>query len=245
LVLVGEGKASLDGQTISYTIKRSARARQVRLEVRRDTSLTVVLPKSYNLGYLSDLLQDKRQWILSKLAQCSQAPLLPAEKAPQSGDTIPYLGRDVEVVRRRSLEEAESAKLEGERLIVNLRGSRDGSLGPVLEQWYRMQAARLIKGRAEELSARLGLPYSRLIIRGQRTRWGSCSQRGTLSFNWKLMMAPPPVIDYVILHELAHLKEMNHTSRFWGLVAEHCPQWRQHKRWLKDHEADLASTLSS
>ena len=207
--------------------------------------LTVVVPKSYKLDYLPDLLKEKKRWILGKLAQCGQ-PQLPARgKALKSGDTIPYLGRDLQVVIQQSYEEVDWVRLERDRLVVSLRLSTDGRPGLILEQWYRAQAGRLIAERVDELSARLGVTYSRLTIRGQKTRWGSCSHKGTLSFNWKLVMAPRPTIDYVIIHELAHLKEMNHTKRFWGLVAEYCPRWREHKRWLKDHEAELASKLSS
>ncbi|MEA3442918.1 MAG: M48 family metallopeptidase, partial [Chloroflexota bacterium] len=138
---------------------------------------------------------------------------------------------------------ANSIKLERNRLVV-ATGSASSRLNLVLEQWYRMQAAKLINERVDKLSARLGLTYNRIIIRGQKTRWGSCSHKGNLSFNWKLIMAPEPVIDYVIIHELTHLKEMNHTKRFWELVAEYCPRWCEHKKWLKDHEMDLADKLS-
>jgi len=113
----------------------------------------------------------------------------------------------------------------------------------VLEWWYREQAEKLIRKRADELCARLGVKYGRLTIRGVKTRWGSCSHKGNLNFNWKLIMAPEPVVEHVIIHELAHLKEMNHAKRFRELVAELCPGWRDHKRWLKDHECMLSGPL--
>ncbi len=166
-----------------------------------------------------------------------------ADREVKSGDVIPYLGRDLEVVKRQNHRNADSVKLEQNRLVVSLR-SATSRLNLVLEQWYRMQAAKLIKARTDKLSARLGLTYNRVTIRGQKTRWGSCSHKGNLSFNWKLIMAPEPVIDYIIIHELTHLKEMNHTKRFWELVTEHCPRWREHKKWLKDHEMELTAKLS-
>lgn len=242
MVRVGRGMISLDGQTVWYTIKRSARAKQVRLEVSPETGLTVVVPRSCKLD-LPDLLQRNKRWILGKLARRRQAQLLSA-RTLKSGDTISYLGQDLELLIRQNHSNATNAKLERHRLVVSLGLAAEGRLGSILEQWYRGQAAKLIKERADELSARLGLGYNRLVIRGQKTRWGSCSHRGNLSFNWRLIMAPQPVIDYVIIHELAHLKEMNHTERFWRLVAEQCPGWRAHKRWLKDHEAELAGRLS-
>jgi hypothetical protein len=243
LTTVGERKITVNGQTISYIIKRSARAKHVRLEVRQETGLTVVVPNSYKLKHLPALLESKGNWILDKLTKYRQVQSLSDEKEPKSGDTISYLGRNLEVVKRQNCRNANSIKLERNRLVVDI-GSASSRLNLVLEQWYRMQAAKLINERADKLSARLGLTYNRIIIRGQKTRWGSCSHKGNLSFNWKLIMAPEPVIDYVIIHELAHLKEMNHTKRFWELVAEHCPRWCEHKKWLKDHETELADRLS-
>jgi len=133
-------------------------------------------------------------------------------------------------------------RLERESLVVSL-GLTTSGLGRVLEEWYRTQAANLIWRRTDELAAQLGVAYGRVSIRGQKTRWGSCSCKGNLSFNWKLMMAPRPVIDYVIIHEVAHLKEMSHSKRFWQLVAEHCPNWRMHKKWLREHDTILRSKL--
>jgi hypothetical protein len=243
LTIVGERNITINGQTISYIIKRSARAKHVRLEVRQETGLTVVTPNSYKLKHLSALLELKSNWILDKLTKYGQVQSLSDEKETKSGDTIPYLGRNLEVVTRQNRKNVNSVKLDRNKLVVTI-GSANSRLNLVLEQWYRMQAAKLIKEKADKLSARLGLTYNRIIIREQKTRWGSCSHKGNLSFNWKLIMAPEPVIDYVIIHELAHLKEMNHTKRFWELVAEHCPRWREHKKWLKEHETELAGKLS-
>ena len=234
---------SLDGHTISYVVKRSARAKYVRLEVRGETGLIVVIPKPYKLGQLPELLRQKRRWIMEKLAKFGHIPMLSLEKQLRSGDTIPYLGRDLVIVRQQNHAGRDSARLDWERLVVSLRLG-NSRLDLLLEQWYRIQATRLLVKRTDELSARIGVNYNRIVIRGQKTRWGSCSGKGNLSFNWKLMTAPEPVIDYVIIHELAHLKEMNHSESFWELVSEHCPRWRDHKKWLKDHEAQLATKFS-
>ncbi len=186
----------------------------------------------------------KKLWILAKLAEYGQLKLFSTEKEVKSGDTIPYLGRDLQVIEQRNHGEADSVRLERKRVVVNLK-SPTSRVNLVLEWWYRQQAEKLIKKRANELRGRLGVTYGRLSMRRAKTRWGSCSQKGNLNSNWKLVMAPEPVINYVIIHELAHLKEMNHTGKFWKLVAEHCPRWRKHKRWLKEHEGELAAKLSS
>jgi predicted metal-dependent hydrolase len=225
-----------------YTIKLSSSAKYVRLEINSETGLTVVIPKSYKLDRIPDLLREKGRWVLSKLAKYNQARSSMAEKELKSGDTIPYLGQDMEVVTQQIHGNADTVKLDRNKLIVGIRAN-SGRLHLALEWWYRMQAGKLIREKVDKLSAHFGVRYNRLIIRGQKTRWGSCSKKGNLSFNWKLMMVPEPVIDYVIIHEIAHLKEMNHTKKFWRLVAQQCPGWRQHKKWLKDHTAELAAKL--
>jgi predicted metal-dependent hydrolase len=244
LTIIGTRNTSLDGQAISYTLKRSARARCARLEIRQATGLTIIIPKSYDITDISGLMQKKKRWILNNLTRYCQTRPPAIGKELKSGDSIPYLGGTLKLVLRQNQDSAYSAILENNNLIIS-PGNKDNGLGLVLEQWYRMQAAHLIKEKADKLSTRFGLAYNRLTIRGQRSRWGSCSHKGTLSFNWKLMMTPEPVVDYVITHELLHLKEMNHTRRFWRLVEEHCPHWREHRKWLKEHEAELTARLST
>ena len=104
-----------------------------------------------------------------------------------------------------------------------------------LEKRYRQAAREYIPKRADYFAQRIGVSYERIRIAEQKTRWGSCSSRGTLSFNWKLMLAPPKVLDYVVVHELCHLIEMNHSPRFWNLVEEIIPDYKEYRKWLKDN----------
>jgi len=241
--LIEKREASINGQTITYILKRSLRARHVRLEVRPQTGLSVIVPRSYNIGQLPRLLESKERWISSNLARFSHFQSLSADKELRSGDTIPYLGRDLELVKRENHDGVGSITLEENTLAVSPVLFKNGILKLALEHWYRTEAAKLINERADKLSSQMGISYKRIIIRGQKTRWGSCSRKKNLSFNWKLIMAPEPVLDYVIIHEFTHLKEMNHSKRFWKLVAQYCPRWREYKKWLKQHEADLNARL--
>lgn len=109
----------------------------------------------------------------------------------------------------------------------------------VLEARYRQAAKEYIPRRVEHYLAITGGSYERITIRGQKTRWGSCSGRGTLSFNWKLMLAPPAVLDYVIVHELCHLTHMNHSKEFWAAVERVMPDYRIYRKWLKEHGSEL------
>lgn len=103
----------------------------------------------------------------------------------------------------------------------------------ILVEWYKSHARAIIKERVEVWSQQMQLSYNRIFIKGQKTRWGSCSSLKNLNFNWRLVIAPLPVLDYVVVHELAHLVEMNHSAKFWGMVGTFFPEYRECKDWLK------------
>jgi predicted metal-dependent hydrolase len=215
----------------------------VRFEIKAGTGLTVILPRRCNLDAVDGMLESKARWILGRIDRF----VIPSGSAGNGrlklGDAVPYLGQEVRIVSGQGDNSAESVELLGQTLVVH-HDSQISDLESSLERWYRVQAVIILERKAREFAAAFGVEYGRFSIRGQRTRWASCSHRGTLSFNWRLIMAPEPVVDYVVIHEVAHLKEMNHTRRFWGLVAERCPSWRQHKKWLDDHGTELAAVLN-
>jgi predicted metal-dependent hydrolase len=110
---------------------------------------------------------------------------------------------------------------------------------PALERWYRRAAREEITPRLQIACSLAGSSYSKLTIRGQRTRWASCSRSGAMSFNWRLLLAPEPVLDYVVWHEVCHLEVMDHSPRFWALLAQRCPDYREQARWLRRHGQTL------
>lgn len=114
-----------------------------------------------------------------------------------------------------------------------------------LEAIYRDAAREYFPKRVSYFSHVLGVNYGKITIRDQKTRWGSCSSKGNLSFNWRLILAPPNVLDYVVVHELCHRKEMNHSQRFWALVESVMPEYREYRKWLKENGNKLTLSLSS
>ncbi len=245
LVVVAERQISLGGRVFPYIVKRSSQARHVRLEIKDGIGLTVVIPRSYKLDSLDEMLRSKSRWILDKMDRHVRAAPLSGKRELRFGDTVPYLGCELRIVSCQGIGgSTESIELQGHTLLV-YQDVRPSGLDSLVEQWYRIRAAAVLKQKVNEVAPVFGISYKRLAIRGQKTRWASCSHRGTLSFNWRLLMAPEPVVDYVVIHEVAHLKEMNHTKRFWKLVAEHCPSWREQKEWLDDHGPELTARLSS
>ncbi len=241
MTTVEEDSITINGITIPYVVKLSTKAKHIRLEMRRETGFTAVLPRHCSVKQLRDLLKARQGWIIRNFTKYRKFESLSVRKEIRVGDVIPYLGQELKVLTIEKSGKTAHVRLKRDSVIVGTSGNK--KLNVILEKWYRTQATKQIKERLEKWSARLDVSYNKIAIRGQKTRWGSCSSKGNLNFNWKLLTAPGPVIDYVIIHELTHLKEMNHSKRFWQLVAEHCPSWREHKKWLKIHEAQLAAGL--
>jgi predicted metal-dependent hydrolase len=145
---------------------------------------------------------------------------------------VPYLGALMQVIT------------EPGRTRVHRRGSellvpQGAKQLPALERWYRRAAHTEIAERLDHACSEVGASYSHLSIRGQRTRWASCSPSGAMSFNWRLLLAPEPVLDYVVWHEVCHLEILDHSPRFWALLAGRCPDYRDHARWLARNGATL------
>jgi predicted metal-dependent hydrolase len=243
LVVIAERQIRFGDRVVPYVVKRSVVARQVRFEIKTGTGLAVILPRRCSLDAVDEMVQSKSGWILGRIDRFVE-PVDTARKVRLGfGDTVPFLGQEARIVKGQEVRSTTSVGLLGGNLVIYCDGEVP-ELERILEGWYRMQAAMILERRVREHASAFGVQYGRVSIRGQRTRWGSCSHRGTLSFNWRLIMAPEPVVDYVVIHEVAHLKEMNHTRRFWQLVGERCPSWRQHKKWLDDHGMELAAVLS-
>ncbi|HEV2058981.1 MAG TPA: SprT family zinc-dependent metalloprotease, partial [Solirubrobacteraceae bacterium] len=169
-------------------------------------------------------------WIERRLHAASALRATLAARGP----TLPYLGQPLTLTPQDGRTRAH--RTQNNTLLVPADADRAAQ---AIERWYRRAAAREIAPRLEEAAAALGTSYTTLSIRGQRTRWGSCSSTGAMSFNWRLLLAPPPVLGYVVWHEACHLRVMDHSPRFWALVRSHCPEYEEQRRWLRRHGATL------
>ena len=212
---------------MDYTIRRSPRARRVRVSVHGSGEIEVVLPKRAPERAAAQAVRELEGWIERRRRTLARAA---AEVARPDG-TVPYLGRDLRLVPQPGRERVHR---RGDELLVPKRDP-----GPALERWYRRQARAEIGARLDAATARAGSRYDGLTIRGQKTRWASCSSRGHMSFNWRLLLAPEEVVDYVVEHEVAHLELMDHSPRFWALLESRVPDWREHARWLRRYGATL------
>lgn len=232
----------LRNKLVSYHVRYSKRARYVRFKIDLLKGLEVVLPYTIKLSdfEVELLLVQRQDWILENLQKADQAR--PTKRTYETGETMPYLGRDLtlDVIYTQN-EKYSTVQLEDDCLKVWLHGraslmDHTEVMREVLQGWYRHQAKAYIPKRVAELAKQTGLTdYKRITIRQQKTLWGSCSSKKNLNFNLRLMLAPAEALDYVIIHELCHLKEMNHSKRFWRLVEKHCPDYRKWEKWLDDH----------
>ena len=192
------------------------------------------MPRRFPTQNVETFVQAKRPWIERTLRRLreSEAEFPPARLA--DGGDVPYLGS--RLLLKVSMEprrvRAHVAR-RGDELRVAL--GPDTPLAEALEGWYRRRARVEIAPRLDAAVARAGRRYTKLQIRGQRTRWASCSTSGAMSFNWRLLLAPAEILDYVVEHEVAHLDFQDHSNRFWGLLASRCPSWREHEDWLRRH----------
>jgi predicted metal-dependent hydrolase len=213
---------------ISYRIRRSERARRVRVTVAPDRGVEVVLPRRASERAAAAAVRELRPWIERRMREVVRAQAAVAAR----GDSVPYLGGVLELAP------------EPGRTRVHRRGDvlftpTGADRVPALERWYRRAAAAEVEPRLDAACAWAGTTYERLTIRGQKTRWASCSRSGTMSFNWRLLLGPAPVLDYVVWHEVCHLEIMDHSPRFWSLLASRCPDYKAQSAWLRRYGATL------
>ena len=216
---------------IPYNVRRSDRARRTRIHVSAE-GVEVVVPRTVALREVEPFVEEKQPWIERTLRRIREAE---AERPParlEDGGEVPYLGErlalavKVEPGRTRPHVARSGATLR-------VRVPDPGVVRDALERWYRREARREIEPRLDAAAARAGTPYTKLSIRSQKTRWASCSSSGAMSFNWRLLLAPEEILDYVVEHEVAHLTIHDHSGRFWALLGSRCPDYEEHERWLR------------
>jgi predicted metal-dependent hydrolase len=213
---------------------RNRRARRYVLRLRPDGAARVTIPRSGSAIEARRFAERNAAWLEKQLLRQAAQPRRPATWA--IGTEILFRG---ERVRLEACSEGQDGLVRFGSEAVHVPDMA-ADLRPAIERHLRRLAARELPVRVLELAALHKFPVQRVTVRNQRSRWGSCSRRGTISLNWRLVQTPPAVRDYLVLHELAHLKEMNHSRRFWNEVARLCRDFREAEHWLKQHASLLA-----
>ncbi|HEY3266829.1 MAG TPA: SprT family zinc-dependent metalloprotease [Armatimonadota bacterium] len=227
-----------------YTIRRSARAKRMRLRVDVNGGVEVVLPQRAPARAVAPFVAEHADWIRHTRERFAALRQQRAESGPAGERTVSYRGRDLPLRVEPSMDGRLTLQYRDDHFAVHTRpDSSDEEVKSLLTEWYRRVARPLFEERVMEMNLATGYEWKRIRIGEQKTRWGSCSTSGTLSFNWRLLMAPPEILDYVVIHELAHLREPNHSAAFWALVRAQCPDYAACVRWLKANGPALALAL--
>jgi hypothetical protein len=221
----------LPDRHIPYTLKRSGRRRSIGLRI-DERGLTVSMPLRASEKWLHSVLLEKSGWVLDKLASWQSHQAAPLEW--RDGVCLPFRG---ETFTLRIVPDLFGAppRIQGEMLILQM----DGPVTPqrievTVRQWYRQQALQVFEECVAHFAPLMAVTPRALRLSAARTQWGSCNARGVLSLNWQLVKLPLPLIDYVVVHELAHLREMNHSAAFWRVVESVCPDYEELRARLRD-----------
>jgi predicted metal-dependent hydrolase len=205
-----------------------SRRKTVALVIQPDGSLTVRAPLRMPGAAIQEFVQNHAEWIHRKQAQLKASPPPPIKRY-LDGETFLFLGKAYPLTIVASQRPALNIRAGG----FHLANSNLPKARQVFIHWYKAQALAVIAERVAFHAKMNKFSYQKIRISSARTRWGSCSSNGTLSFTWRLVMAPPEVIDYVVVHELAHTQVRNHSPKFWRRVAEVMPEYKRHVAWLK------------
>jgi predicted metal-dependent hydrolase len=223
-------EALLAGQQVTYTLKRSSKRRSIGLRI-NDKGLTVSMPLRASEQWLDKVLQDKANWVVEKLRGWQDRKPPPVKL--EEGAVIDYLG-DLLTLRVERSSFIAPAQQRGNELWVFLSPSgTEKQLAREVQLWYRTQALQLYKQRAELYAITLDVAPREIHLSTAKTLWGCCTASGTVRLNLQLIKLPMKLIDYVVVHELAHLREMNHSAAFWQIVKSACPDYLQLRAELK------------
>lgn len=225
-------KIYLKGQEVEYRIRRSKRAKYPRIDVDLK-GIMVVIPEQLNLSP-EKFLEEKSNWVIEKYNKVLEYWSRVPDRNFEEGEKFPFLG-DEYVIEFTS---NDSQIKDGKILVSKQRAEKKGTK-EVIEEMYREKIREKIKNLIAEYEDHIKGDYDKLYIRNQKTKWASCSSKKNLSFNWRLLMAPEDVIEYVVVHELIHIDEPNHSDHFWYKLHKLLPDFKRRRKWLEENSPEL------
>lgn len=216
---------------ITITVKRSVRRKTMALQVRAG-QVSLLMPKRAPLWLGKQFATRQQAWLQAKL---NALPVIPQRQFSASS-LQPYLGKDYLIQLNPNVSQRRQLMFDSQQFSLKLPyDTTEAEIKNAFLKGYRQLAEEYLPNRCHQLAKATGLSPKAIRLRRYKARWGSCNSRGEVQLNWLLIQAPAEVIDYVIIHELCHLRHMNHSPAFWQLVAKHEPNYRQHRDWLKQH----------
>ncbi len=222
------------GGEVELRVRRSARARRARIRVAPGSPPEVVVPERMSERQVDRVIREHHEWIVEKVAWARAEAERSAELGLDRPGVVWLAGRPVPLELRGGGRAV--AKLGGGRLVV---GGPPEAAGAAIGRWYRREARLRLSHATWREAEALRVEPARISIRDPRTRWGSCSAAGAISYSWRLVICPEPVLDYVVVHELCHLRFHDHSSAFWELLSGARPGWREQAEWLRRHALEV------
>ena len=221
----------IQGDGFTVTVKKSNRRKTTALTIKRG-EVFVHIPTRLPIVIAQQFIKEKTAWIKQKLEQ--QSLRMPMERDFINGEVLLFLG---EKHTLQLVEKSAPVSVLKNEQNINVHGRLNrlskAAIRAAIILWFKHQAAEYLSHRTHQLSIKTGLKPKSITIKTYKARWGSCGIHGDIQFNWKLMLAPPEIIDYVIIHELCHIKQHNHSAAFWHLVEQHYPYYIMSRNWLK------------
>ncbi len=222
----------MGGFDFPVEVVRTGRKRSASIRLEGEL-VKVSVPMTLSDNRIRDLVAKRAPWIKIKLKEQSERPVL-RPKEYVSGETFPYLGKNY---RLKVLSgDAPSIKLRGGYLQATAtKTDKDPqqTVRSLLERWYRSHAERRLGEKTERLAKVVGVTPNAVVVKNYKSRWGSCSVKNGITYNWRIILAPHRIVDYVVIHELCHLLEHNHSPRYWKHVERHVPDWKDCRDWLR------------
>jgi predicted metal-dependent hydrolase len=220
---------------INYTVKRSRkRKRTISLQISDKSELVIAAPYFTPMSEINRFVQEKQNWIHKTIRRHKEEAIKNKTKEYITGEMFYYLGESFPLEVFFEQNERQGLVFWGNRFYLNTADAAEKGLSYFVS-WYKKKAKQHLRQRVDFFSQALNLRAKSVKITSANKRWGSCSADDNLSFSFRLIMAPPDIIDYVIVHELMHIKEKNHSAAFWKLIEAVMPEYKIHRRWLKDN----------
>jgi predicted metal-dependent hydrolase len=220
---------------VPYILKRSRkRRRTISLQINRQSDVVVSAPYFTPTSEINIFIQQKLDWIKKNVEKQKEARNQTEEKQYTSGEYFHYLGVPYPLEAFYQQNIPVGLVFWSNRFYLNTAGSITKK-NDYFVKWYKTKALEYFTRRIDHYSGELGLITGKIRVTAARQRWGSCSEENNIAFSFRLIMAPPTVIDYVIIHELMHIKEKNHSTKFWRLVAAVMPEYKIHRHWLREN----------
>ena len=225
----------MDGFPFQVEVVRTDRKRSASIHLLGDL-VRVSVPMTLSDSRIRDLITKRAPWIKNKLQEQFDRPNIPPREYV-SGETVTYLGKNYRL--KVLIGDQPSMKLRGgyvEATVTKADIDPKNSIRSLLKEWYKSHAENRLGEKTKRFAKIIGVKPSSVTVKDYKSRWGACSIKGEISFNWRIILAPHSIVDYVVIHELCHMLEHNHSSKYWKHVERYVPNWKECREWLKNNE---------